>query len=260
MTTDSPTVVGVFRDRVLVEPCRHGTAARGISRRRDVGVGTGRLPGWVPGVAAAHMVGTRNGSGGDRQLPAESGSDGRGSRLLPTRGGGGQLHRCRAFLWTPAGGQRLLAAGRRLRCADEPDPGSAHPPGEEVLTPHTHSVQVGAVIIRKEVITEEKTITVTVQREGVVIERLPLSSPGTPGVEPTGTLVELAPGQTIRIPIREEQVLLEKRPLVTHELIVGKRTVQETQRFIETVRREEPRLERQGEVIVHASTGENDGA
>ena len=134
------------------------------------------------------------------------------------------------------------------------------PVREEELRVHKQLVATGEVVIRKEVITEEKTITVTVQREGVVIERLPLSSPGTPGVEPTGTLVELAPGQTIRIPIREEQVLLEKRPLVTHELIVGKRTVQETQRFIETVRREEPRLERQGEVIVHASTGENDGA
>ncbi|HEY6409300.1 MAG TPA: YsnF/AvaK domain-containing protein [Ktedonobacteraceae bacterium] len=127
------------------------------------------------------------------------------------------------------------------------------PMREEVLTPHTQFVEVGSVIIRKEVITEEKTITVSVQREEVVIERLSHSPQGTPGGEPLGTLYELAPGQTIRIPIREEQVFLEKRPVVTHELIVGKHTVQETQRFSDTVRREVPRLERQGDVVVHGN-------
>jgi uncharacterized protein (TIGR02271 family) len=126
---------------------------------------------------------------------------------------------------------------------------------EEVLTPHSQSVEVGAVIIRKEVVTEEKTITVLVQREEVVIERLPLSVPGTPGCEPLGTLYELIPGQTIRIPIREEQVFIEKRPVVTQELIVGKHTVQETQRFSDTARREVPRLERQGDVVIHGNGG-----
>jgi Domain of unknown function (DUF2382) len=66
---------------------------------------------------------------------------------------------------------------------------------EEVLTSHTQSVEVGAVYIRKEVITEEKTITVTVQREEVIIERLPLSPSGTPPSDPGGTLVELAAGE-----------------------------------------------------------------
>jgi uncharacterized protein (TIGR02271 family) len=124
---------------------------------------------------------------------------------------------------------------------------------EEVLTPHTRSVQVGSIIIRKEVITEEKTITVTVQREEVIIERRPLSPSDTQPGDPGDTLVELAVGETIRIPLRVEQVFIEKRPVVTHELIVGKHTVQETQRFTDTVRREVPRLERQGNVVVPGS-------
>lgn len=134
----------------------------------------------------------------------------------------------------------------------------AIPLREEVLTPHTQSVEVGAVIIRKEVITEERTFTITVQREEVIVERLSLSTPGTPGGTPIGTLVELAAGQTIRIPIREEQVFIEKRPIVTQELIVGKKIVQETQHFSDTIRREVPHIERVGDVVVHGNTGEND--
>jgi len=124
---------------------------------------------------------------------------------------------------------------------------------EEVLTPQTQSIEVGAVYIRKEIITEEKTITVTVQREEVIIERRPLAPQGSPtdDLPGPGTLYELAPGQTIRIPIRQEQIFLEKRPIVTHELIVGKQTVQETQHFSDAVRREVPHIERQGEVVVH---------
>ena len=130
------------------------------------------------------------------------------------------------------------------------------PVREEVLTPHTQLVEAGSVIISKEVITEEKTITVSVQREEVVIERLPHSPQETPGGEPIGMLYELAPGQTIRIPIRQEQVFLEKRPVVTQELIVGKHTVQETQHFSDTIRREMPHLEREGDVVVHGGDGE----
>lgn len=128
---------------------------------------------------------------------------------------------------------------------------------EEVLTAQTQPVEVGGVFIRKEVVTEERTIIVAVQREEVVIERRPLSAQDIPPREPIGTLVELAAGETIRIPIREEQVVIEKRPIVTGELIVGKRGVQETRHFSDTVRREVPHIERVGEVVIHGSDGED---
>lgn len=50
--------------------------------------------------------------------------------------------------------------------------------------------------------------------------------------------------------MRSEQILIEKRPVVTEELLVGKRKVQETQRYTDTVQREEARIEREGEVTV----------
>lgn len=126
---------------------------------------------------------------------------------------------------------------------------------EEVLTAQTHPVEIGEVFIRKEVITEEKTITVTVQREDIVIERHKSSAQNTPSGEPApapaGRLIELAAGETIRIPIREEQVFIEKRPVVTGELIIGKRRVQEIRRFSDTVRREVPHVDSTGDVIIH---------
>lgn len=126
---------------------------------------------------------------------------------------------------------------------------------EEVLTAQTQPVEIGEVFIRKEVITEEKTITVTVQREEIVIERRKAAAQDkdTPSSEPVaGKLVELAAGETIRIPIREEQVFIEKRPVVTGELIVGKRSVQEIRHFSDTVRREVPHIDHTGDVVIHS--------
>ena len=56
--------------------------------------------------------------------------------------------------------------------------------------------------------------------------------------------------ETLRVPVREEQVSVEKRPVVTEEISVGKQTVQETQQVSGTVRREEARIEAEGDVDV----------
>jgi uncharacterized protein (TIGR02271 family) len=55
-------------------------------------------------------------------------------------------------------------------------------------------------------------------------------------------------GQTIAVPVHEEQVELEKRPVVYEEVGVGKREVAETHGVSGTVRREEARIERDGDV------------
>src|SRR5512144_3301629 len=70
---------------------------------------------------------------------------------------------------------------------------------EEELQAHKQPVETGEVRVRKEVVTEHRTLEVPVQREEVVIERH----------APTGVLVE-----EIRIPVSEEQVTVEKRPVV----------------------------------------------
>jgi uncharacterized protein (TIGR02271 family) len=52
------------------------------------------------------------------------------------------------------------------------------------------------------------------------------------------------------VPVREEEVHVEKQPVVTEEVTVGKQPVQETEHVTGTVRKEVPRVERTGDVDV----------
>jgi uncharacterized protein (TIGR02271 family) len=124
---------------------------------------------------------------------------------------------------------------------------------EEELQAHKQLVEIGEVRLSKKIITEEKTITVSVMREELVIERLPISDPTDQQPERhMGKIVEIGGGETIRIPLRAEQVTVLKQPVVIEEVILGKRQVQETQRVSDAVRREEVYFQRQGDASVHA--------
>ncbi len=98
------------------------------------------------------------------------------------------------------------------------------------------------VQIRKDVVEEQRTIDVPVTREEAVVERRP--------VEPRPADAPVGEGETIRVPLRGEHAEVEKRPVVTEEIEVGKRQVQDTERVSGTVRREEARVEREGDVDV----------
>jgi uncharacterized protein (TIGR02271 family) len=115
---------------------------------------------------------------------------------------------------------------------------------KERLEARKQLVELGEVRVRKEVVTEYRTLEVPVQREEVVIER---QAPA----DGAGAASELRPGEEIRIPVREEQVTVEKRPVVKEEVTVGKRVVRETERVGGEVRTEELRVEREGDVDVH---------
>ena len=57
----------------------------------------------------------------------------------------------------------------------------------------------------------------------------------------------------MRIPLREEQVQVTKQPVVTEEINIGKRVVQETRQVTDTVQREEARIEQTGNVNIHGT-------
>ena len=69
---------------------------------------------------------------------------------------------------------------------------------------------------------------------------------------PTGepAASDLRPGEEIRIPVRKDQVSVEKRLVVKEEVTVGKRVVEGTEQVGGEVRREEVRVEREGDVEV----------
>jgi len=119
----------------------------------------------------------------------------------------------------------------------------------EMLRTYKERVGRGEVRLRKEVVSDNRTVDVPVTREEVVIERVSAGDAG----RVSGNVGEIGEGQEIRIPVSEERVRVEKEPVVTGEVRVGKRAVQDTQRVNETVRREEARVEKEGDVNVDES-------
>ncbi len=117
---------------------------------------------------------------------------------------------------------------------------------EEQLRVQKQSVETGEVRLRKDVVEEHKSIDVPVTHEEVYIEHHPGS--GQISDQPIGV------GETYRIPVREEQVSVEKQTVVREEVFLGKRLVQETKSVSDTVRHEEAHIERKGDVNVHDST------
>jgi len=118
---------------------------------------------------------------------------------------------------------------------------------EERLHAEKRPVETGEVTVRKEVHTENRTLEVPVQREEVVIERTPVHGRAATEGLASGDLRE---GEQIRIPVREEQVNVTKEAVVTEEVKVGKRTVQDTERVSGQVRKEEVRVEQSGDVDI----------
>ncbi len=118
---------------------------------------------------------------------------------------------------------------------------------EEELDVDTRQVQAGEVRVRKEVHTEQRNIEVPVTREEVVIERHPVT-----GREASGTSIG---EEEVRIPLMEEEVEVQKRAVVKEEISVGKRQVEETKTVSDSVRREEARIDSQGDVGIRAFEG-----
>ena len=114
---------------------------------------------------------------------------------------------------------------------------------EEQLQARTTPVEKGEVTIGKEVVEERRTVDVPVTREEVYVERRPVERQASE--HPID-----ASNRSIEVPVREERVEVEKTPVVYEEVGVGKREVTETQQVSETVRREEARIEHEGEVNV----------
>jgi uncharacterized protein (TIGR02271 family) len=115
---------------------------------------------------------------------------------------------------------------------------------EEELQARKTSVETGRVQIGKDVVEEQRTLEVPVTREEVTIERRPVDR------RPSDRPIDATESESIRVPVREEQVDVEKKPVVYEEVGVGKRVTQDTQQVSDTVRREELRMDEDGDVEV----------
>jgi uncharacterized protein (TIGR02271 family) len=118
----------------------------------------------------------------------------------------------------------------------------------EVLRVHKERVSKGEVRLRKEVVSENQTIEVPVTREELVIDRVPAEASAAPAGE-------IGSNREVRVPLTEEQVRVEKRPIVKEEVRVGKKRVQESKQVKEQVMREELQVSGEGDIKIDRKTG-----
>jgi uncharacterized protein (TIGR02271 family) len=132
---------------------------------------------------------------------------------------------------------------------------------KEELDINKSKVQTGEVILSKEVVEEQQTVNVPVTHEEVVIERRTLNNQPTDSQisSSSGQDLENSNSETIRIPVTEEKVEIGKHTVVTEEISAHKRNVEETQKVDETLRREEARVDKNGDpIITNNDTSSND--
>ncbi|TGE35225.1 YsnF/AvaK domain-containing protein [Desulfosporosinus fructosivorans] len=105
---------------------------------------------------------------------------------------------------------------------------------QEELDINKSRVQTGEVEFGKEIIEEQKTVDIPLLREEVVIERKTLNNERSDS--------PIADEETIRIPVSQEIVNVDKHTVVTGEVSAHKRDIEETKHIDETLKREEARI------------------
>ncbi len=259
-TTESPLIVGVFRDHTLAE--------RAIDELRHVGFRSDEI--WSEGQSRGLLASLKSRAAGgedgtlrdrliEEGLPAEDAqyyqSELEAGRSVVVVQSSGHQQEARTIL------DRFGAYNAGTNPARLKDVHTIHLRAEE-LQAHKEPVAVGEVLIRKVVVTEEKTITVPIKREEIVIERRSVPAPSDdeaahlPAQPREGRVIEVAENEIIRIPLYTEQISIEKHPVMAEEVLVSKSGIQETRHFTDTVQREEVRMERQGNVTVHGDAVE----
>jgi uncharacterized protein (TIGR02271 family) len=114
---------------------------------------------------------------------------------------------------------------------------------EEELKVETREREAGTVRVRKRVRTDRERIVVPKKRVEVTVERVPVVEGEGAGSE----IGEEEEEEEIVVPIIEEEVIVEKRPVVREELRIRKEVVEDTEVVEEDVRREEIEVDDQTE-------------
>lgn len=110
------------------------------------------------------------------------------------------------------------------------------PLAEEELTARTRPVERGAVHVDKDVVEEQQTIDVPVTEERVTVQRRAVDR------DATGNDADFG-GGSIEVPVRGEEVEVDRETRVREEVEISKEPVQRTERVSGTVRREEVNVE-----------------
>jgi uncharacterized protein (TIGR02271 family) len=108
---------------------------------------------------------------------------------------------------------------------------------EEELTVGTRERETGAVRVRKRVRTDRERIRVPKKRVEVTVERVPVEREAV-STEDEAPRPEIGDDEIV-VPVIEEEVVVQKRPVVKEEIRIRKEVVEDTEVVEEDVRREE---------------------
>lgn len=113
------------------------------------------------------------------------------------------------------------------------------PVTEEEMRVGKRTVEAGQVDVRKTVETRRVEQPVTRRREEVEVERRPIQG------DQTTTPADFKEGET-RIPLMEEEVVVEKRPVAKEEVVIRKHTVEDTENVEADLRKERVDVDEKG--------------
>jgi uncharacterized protein (TIGR02271 family) len=113
--------------------------------------------------------------------------------------------------------------------------GEIHVPvREERLDVEKRQGEMGSVDVRKDVITEQVNIPVTLRHEEVTVERVDVADRPIA----VGDAADAFKEGTIRVPVRGEEAVARKEAFVTGEVVIDRDVVTEQQTVSDTVRKE----------------------
>jgi uncharacterized protein (TIGR02271 family) len=108
---------------------------------------------------------------------------------------------------------------------------------EEELEGQAVARQAGEVTVRKDVVEETQTIEVPVRHEEVRVERRPVTD-ASAAIDEAGDTAFRPTEQEIRVPVMAEEVEVRKVVRPVEEVVVNKETLEETRQVSDTVRKE----------------------
>jgi len=122
---------------------------------------------------------------------------------------------------------------------------------EERLDVSKRQVELGEVVIGREVVERQETVPVEVAHEEVRVERRAVSREASPEdlrLAAGEGLAQLEAGGSVIVPIIEEVLEVRKRMMVREELVITKQRVTERHEVTERLRRVEPQVESTGRI------------
>jgi uncharacterized protein (TIGR02271 family) len=106
---------------------------------------------------------------------------------------------------------------------------------EEQILVEKESKETGAVRVHKNVIVEERKVTVPIRREEVIVEHLP--------AQRAGKSAHAFEDERYSIPVHEEEFRVQKQPVVKEEIRVRRVTHEEARNATASLRHEELEVE-----------------